>query len=112
MNLRVIDNKIEIAREDEIGELGSTLNKLSSKLKDNMNDLRSYGEKIKQINMGKSLQILQSVSIFSIQYNCTFNVVTKNRLYRNFGNFFMRGMNNAYRLENKFVITHEITSNN
>ena len=33
-----VDKKIEIAREDEIGELGSTLNQLSGKLKEKMNE--------------------------------------------------------------------------
>ncbi|MBN3038655.1 MAG: diguanylate cyclase [Candidatus Omnitrophica bacterium] len=45
------DKKIDISREDEIGELGSSLNRLSTKLKQNMGELRGYGEKIKEINM-------------------------------------------------------------
>ena len=53
--------------------------------------------------MGESLQIFQSVSIFTIQYNCALNVGAKNRLYRNLGNIFMWGMDKAYRFENKFV---------
>lgn len=40
-----------VKQEDEIGELSGSLNRLSAKLKENMSDLHSYGEKIKQINM-------------------------------------------------------------
>ena len=42
---------LDIRREDEIGELTGSLNTLSTKLKENMSALHSYGEKIKQINM-------------------------------------------------------------
>ncbi|MFC1631601.1 diguanylate cyclase domain-containing protein [Candidatus Omnitrophota bacterium] len=39
------------SEEDEIGQLRGSLNMLSSKLKSNMSELNSYGEKIRQINM-------------------------------------------------------------
>ncbi|UCB56572.1 MAG: diguanylate cyclase [Candidatus Omnitrophota bacterium] len=40
-----------IEAEDEVGELSGSLNRLSRRLKENMSELHSYGEKIKQINM-------------------------------------------------------------
>lgn len=46
-----LDEQLEIKQEDEIGELGNSLNYLSARLKENMTELHSYGEKIKQINM-------------------------------------------------------------
>ncbi len=46
-----LGEELEIDREDEIGELSGSLNLLSAKLKENMNTLTSYGEKIKKINM-------------------------------------------------------------
>ncbi len=46
-----LDERLEIKQEDEIGELGNSLNYLSTRLKENMTELHSYGEKIKQINM-------------------------------------------------------------
>ena len=41
---------IDIYREDEIGELSSALNQLNRKIRDNMQELRNYGERTKQIN--------------------------------------------------------------
>ncbi len=46
-----LDEELEIGGEDEIGELSGSLNQLSSTLRQNMSELHSYGEKIKQINM-------------------------------------------------------------
>jgi len=46
-----LDEQLEIKQGDEIGELGKSLNYLSLRLKKNMTELNSYGEKIKQINM-------------------------------------------------------------
>ncbi|MDD5006080.1 MAG: diguanylate cyclase [Candidatus Omnitrophica bacterium] len=41
---------IEIYREDEIGDLSSALNQITRHIRDNMDELRSYGERTKQIN--------------------------------------------------------------
>ncbi|MFH1622724.1 MAG: diguanylate cyclase [Candidatus Omnitrophota bacterium] len=41
---------IDIYREDEIGEIGSALNQLTRRIRDNMDELRNYGERTKQIN--------------------------------------------------------------
>jgi len=46
-----LDESLNIGGEDELGELSSSLNNLSGRLKENMTELHSYGEKIKQINM-------------------------------------------------------------
>ncbi|MBL7130267.1 MAG: diguanylate cyclase [Candidatus Omnitrophica bacterium] len=42
---------IDIYREDEIGELGNALNQLTRRIRDNMQELRNYGEQTKQINV-------------------------------------------------------------
>lgn len=46
-----LGQELEVRGEDEIGELSGSLNRLSTRLKENMSELYSYGEKIKQINM-------------------------------------------------------------
>lgn len=46
-----VGTKLSISGEDEVGELSGSLNHLSVRLKENMTELHSYGEKIKQINM-------------------------------------------------------------
>lgn len=46
-----LDGEVSVKAEDEIGELSGSLNQLSTRLKENMTELHSYGEKIKEINM-------------------------------------------------------------
>ncbi|MDD5291732.1 MAG: diguanylate cyclase [Candidatus Omnitrophica bacterium] len=41
---------IEISREDEIGDLGNALNQITRHIRDNMDELRNYGERTKEIN--------------------------------------------------------------
>jgi len=41
---------IAISGEDEIGELGDALNTLTKRIRDNMDELRNYGERTKEIN--------------------------------------------------------------
>jgi len=41
---------IEIYREDEIGDLSNALNQITRHIRDNMDELRNYGERTKQIN--------------------------------------------------------------
>lgn len=52
---------IDIYREDEIGELGNALNQLNRKIRDNMEELKDYGERTKQINS----EINRRVVVFS-----------------------------------------------
>ncbi len=54
---------IDIKREDEIGELGSALNVLTRRIRENMDELRSYSEKTKEINVeiGKKVFILSGL---------------------------------------------------
>jgi diguanylate cyclase (GGDEF)-like protein len=44
------DKTIDVYREDELGELGDSLNQLTRRIRDNMDELRNYGERTKQIN--------------------------------------------------------------
>lgn len=46
-----VDRVIEVKREDEIGELASALNQITRRIKDNMDELRTYGERTKEINI-------------------------------------------------------------
>ena len=46
------DRKIStVGREDEIGELGSSINLLVKRIKDNINELKDYGERTREINL-------------------------------------------------------------
>jgi len=49
---------IDIRREDEIGELGTTLNLLTRRIRENMDELRSYSERTKEINVEINKKVL------------------------------------------------------
>ena len=57
---------LDIKEEDEIGELSVSLNRLSTRLKESMSQLRSYGEKIKQINMEINKKVFALSSLLQI----------------------------------------------
>lgn len=67
------DKGPDIKEEDEIGELSHSLNRLSKKLKENMGELHSYGEKIKQINMEINKKVFALSGLLQIG-----NVITTN----------------------------------
>ena len=61
-----LDRMLEVKGEDEIGELSGSLNRLSLRLNENMTELRSYGEKIKQINMEINRKVFALSSLLQI----------------------------------------------
>lgn len=44
------ERKIRISTEDEIGDLGMSINLLTKRIKDNVQELKEYGEKTREIN--------------------------------------------------------------
>ena len=61
-----LERKIRVTREDEIGELGSCINLLSKRIKDNIQELRDYGEKTKEINMEIQKKMLALSNLLQI----------------------------------------------
>lgn len=57
---------IEVKNEDEIGELGATLNVLTRRIRENMDELRSYGERTKEINTEISKKVLVLSSLLQV----------------------------------------------
>lgn len=57
---------IDISREDEIGELGNTINLLSRRIRENMDELRSYGERTKEINVEINKKVLIMSSLLQV----------------------------------------------
>ena len=53
-----IDKVIKITAEDEVGDLGTSLNIMTQKIRDNIDELKSYGERIKLINMEIDKKVL------------------------------------------------------
>jgi diguanylate cyclase (GGDEF)-like protein len=61
-----VSGELDIKREDELGQLSHSLNRLSARLKENMSELHSYGEKIKQINMEINRKVFALSSLLQI----------------------------------------------
>jgi len=60
------DRKIHITTQDEIGELGGSINLLSKRIKDNIHELRDYGEKTREINMEIQRKMLALANLLQI----------------------------------------------
>ncbi len=67
---RVAEGHLEIPfeadREDEVGELGESLNRMTSRIKETINELRAYGEKTKQINIEIHKKVLALSNLLQI----------------------------------------------
>jgi len=73
------EREIQMKREDEIGELGFSLNQLTHRIRENMEELKDYSEKTKEINLeiNKRVMVLSSLLQISnlISQNAALNEV-------------------------------------
>ncbi len=53
-----LSHRIDIKREDEIGEISLALNQLTQNIKSNMDELKIYGERTKDINVQINKQVI------------------------------------------------------
>ena len=60
------DKYIEIKSEDEIGQLGSAINQLTSRIKENLNELEDYGSKTAQINIDIQKRVVTMSGLLQI----------------------------------------------
>ena len=60
------EHEISVEREDEIGDLGKSLSDLTTRIKDNMTELESYSEKIKEINLEINKRVLALSNLLHI----------------------------------------------
>lgn len=61
-----VNKMINVEREDEIGDLSSSLNIMTQKIKDNMEELKAYGEKTKLINIEINKKVLALSGLLQI----------------------------------------------
>ena len=61
-----LERRIEMVREDEIGELGVALNQMTRRIKDNMDDLRKYSQQTEVINREINRRVLILSSLVEI----------------------------------------------
>ncbi len=60
------ERKIRVTTEDEIGELGTSINLLARRIKDNVQELRDYGEKTREINLEIQKKMLALSNLLQI----------------------------------------------
>ena len=61
-----IFRKIDINRQDEVGDLSNSLNIMTQKIKDNMKELKDFGEKTKLINIEINKKVIALSSLLQI----------------------------------------------
>lgn len=61
-----LSRKIDVEREDEVGDLGDSLNQLTERIRSNMDELKSYSEKTTQINLEIQKRVLVLSSLLQI----------------------------------------------
>lgn len=61
-----LTKSVGVTREDEVGDLSKSLNIMTQKIKDNMEELRAYGEKTKLINMEIHKKVLALSGLLQI----------------------------------------------
>jgi len=88
-----LNRKIEIDREDEIGDLGEALNQLTQRIRNNMDELKTYSEKSTEINLeihklvfglSNLLQISSLIACGEKLENILRLIIEKSRLLDNF----------------------------
>jgi len=67
-----LNRRLSFDREDEIGDLSSSLNQLVERIRNNMDELRNYGEKTKQINYEINRRVVLLSGLLEIS-----NLITK-----------------------------------
>lgn len=53
-----LDREVDVGATDEVGSLGVSLNQITQRVRDNMTQLRAYGEQTKQMNLEINRRIL------------------------------------------------------
>lgn len=61
-----ITRKLDVARQDEVGDLGDALNQLTQRIRNNMDELKSYSEKTTEINLEIQKRVLVLSSLLQI----------------------------------------------
>ena len=67
------EREIQLKREDEIGELSASLNQMAHRIRENMEELRDYGEKTREINLEINKRVVVLSSMLQIS-----NLITQN----------------------------------
>ena len=61
-----MDTTFQVVSQDEVGALGESLNKMTRRIKEAINELHSYGEKTKEINMDIHQKVLTLSNLLQV----------------------------------------------
>lgn len=75
-----ITRKIAVREENEIGELGDSLNIMADRLKENMSELQNYSTKIEEINAEINKKILALTNLYHVGNTMTTSAELENIL--------------------------------
>ncbi|MBN2453267.1 MAG: diguanylate cyclase [Candidatus Omnitrophica bacterium] len=60
------DKRVKISADDEVGNLGQSINMMTQKIKSNLDELRAYGQNMKEINVEIHKKVLTLSSLLQI----------------------------------------------
>lgn len=60
------DRKIPVSSDDEIGNLGNSINAMTQKIKTNLDELKNYGQRMREINVDIHKKVLALSSLLQI----------------------------------------------
>lgn len=60
------DRRVPVATDDEIGNLGQSINLMTQKIKTNLDELKNYGQKMREINVDIHKKVLALSSLLQI----------------------------------------------
>ena len=61
-----VTHNMNVSDEDEVGDLGNALNKLTQRIRSNMDELKVYGERTTEINLGIQKRVVVLSSLLQI----------------------------------------------
>jgi diguanylate cyclase (GGDEF)-like protein len=61
-----VTHDMHVSDEDEVGDLGNALNKLTQRIRSNMDELKTYGERTTEINLGIQKRVVVLSSLLQI----------------------------------------------
>ncbi len=72
-----VSRRLNISRNDEIGDLSNALNQMTQRIKDDMDELKIYGERTKDINLQINKQVIVLNGLLQISSLVTKGAVLK-----------------------------------
>lgn len=60
------DKRVAVSSDDEIGNLGQSINAMTQRIKSNLDELRNYGQKMKEVNVDIHKKVLALSSLLQI----------------------------------------------